>query len=70
MVLRLFGSHTATCTARVATVLREKRIPFAFVPVDLRKGEHKTPAYFEKQPFGQIPYVVSPDSDRDLPRIR
>ncbi|MBH0005034.1 glutathione S-transferase N-terminal domain-containing protein, partial [Pseudoalteromonas sp. SWYJZ12] len=45
------------CTRRVGTVLREKKIPFELVEVDLMKGEHKAPAYLEKQPFGQIPYI-------------
>ena len=40
MVLRLFGYAPSTCTACVATVLREK-IPFEVVPVDIKKGEQK-----------------------------
>jgi len=63
MVLKFFGFHFSSATCRVATVLREKKIPFEFVPVDLKNGEHKSPAYLEKQPFGQIPYIVSPQSD-------
>lgn len=51
MVLKLHGSAQATCTLRVATVLKEKNVPFELVPVDLFGGEHKTPKYLEKQPW-------------------
>ena len=63
MVLMLYGYHLSPATARAATVLREKKIPFEFVPVDMKKAEHKAPAYLEKQPFGQIPCLVRPHSD-------
>ena len=59
MVLTLYGHPLATCTQRVATVLLEKQVPFKFVVVDITTGEHKSPAYLEKQPFGQVPYIVS-----------
>ncbi|TFK27435.1 glutathione S-transferase [Coprinopsis marcescibilis] len=57
MVLTLYGHSYATCTQRVAVVLLEKKVPFNFVVVDLAKGEHKTPEYLTKQPFGVIPYI-------------
>ncbi|KAK7466163.1 hypothetical protein VKT23_004886 [Stygiomarasmius scandens] len=57
MVLKLYGSPVSTCSRRVAVVLYEKKIPYEFVNVELAKGEHKSPAYLEKQPFGQIPYI-------------
>ncbi|KAG6825609.1 hypothetical protein H0H93_000478, partial [Arthromyces matolae] len=49
----LYGSPISTCSKRVATVLHEKQVPFEFIAVDLSKGEHKSPAFIEKQPFGQ-----------------
>ncbi|KAF8645502.1 hypothetical protein AX16_007787 [Volvariella volvacea WC 439] len=57
MVLVLHGHPRSSCTLRVALVLHEKKVPFEFVPVDLPNGEHKSAAYLEKQPFGQIPYI-------------
>ncbi|KAG6810055.1 hypothetical protein H0H87_011358 [Tephrocybe sp. NHM501043] len=57
MVLRLFGSPFSTCSKRVATVLHEKKVPFELVVIDLAKHEQKSPAFREKQPFGQIPYL-------------
>ena len=40
-------------------VLHEKKIPFEFQDVALAKGEHKSPEFKAKQPFGQVPYIVS-----------
>ncbi|KAG5643796.1 hypothetical protein DXG03_009619 [Asterophora parasitica] len=57
MVLKLVGSPSSTCGKRVAIVLLEKGVPFELVPINLSKGEHKTPEYLEKQPFGQVPYI-------------
>lgn len=51
MVLKLHGMTTASCTQRVAVVLKEKNVPFELVPVDLSAGEQKTPEYMEKQPY-------------------
>jgi glutathione S-transferase len=59
MVLKLYGLDIATCGKRVAMVLHEKNIPFEFHQVDVFKNEHKTPEYKTKQPFGQVPYLVS-----------
>ncbi|KAJ7123377.1 glutathione S-transferase-like protein [Mycena epipterygia] len=56
-ILKLYGHTHATCTRRVATVLHELKVPFELIPVDIANGEHKSPAYLEKQPFGQIPYI-------------
>lgn len=58
MVLKLYGSLTAA-VIRVYCILLEKNVPFELVPIDLSKGENRTPEYLAKQPFGQIPYIVS-----------
>ncbi|KAJ7215773.1 glutathione S-transferase [Mycena haematopus] len=57
MVLKLFGMPMSVCTRRVAIILVEKEVPFEFVPIDRAKAEHKSAAYLEKQPFGQVPYI-------------
>ncbi|KAJ7629666.1 glutathione S-transferase [Mycena polygramma] len=56
-ILKLYGDPQAACTRRAATVLHELQIPFEMIPVDLANGEHKTPAYLEKHPFGKVPYI-------------
>lgn len=70
MVLKVYGSPVSTCTKRVATVLIELNVPFELVPIDLRKGEQKTPQYLEKQPFGKVPYIVSDATARSTGRRR
>lgn len=57
MVLKLHGAAASTCGKRVGFILHEKQIPFELVTVDWASGEHKTPAWLEKQPFGQVPYI-------------
>ncbi|KAK0223577.1 glutathione S-transferase [Armillaria fumosa] len=57
MVLKLYGSPFSTCTKRVATVLHEKKVPFEIYSINLAAGEHKTPSFLEKQPFGVVPYI-------------
>lgn len=58
MVLKLYGNSNSTCTKRVAIVLHEKKVPFEFINIDFAVGAHKKPDYLEKQPFGQVPYIV------------
>jgi glutathione S-transferase len=58
MPIKLYGSPLSTCTRRVAVVAKLAGVPFEMVPVDMRKGEHKSPSFLEKQPFGQVPYIV------------
>lgn len=58
MVLKLYGWHLSTCTRRVAAILHEKNVPFEFVPVDIWKGEQKTPEFLKANPFGSVPYIV------------
>ncbi|KDQ60136.1 hypothetical protein JAAARDRAFT_174156 [Jaapia argillacea MUCL 33604] len=57
MGLKLIGSPVSPCTRRVSVVCKELGIPYELVTVDFSKGEHKSPAFLEKQPFGQIPYI-------------
>ncbi|KAH8827749.1 glutathione S-transferase [Flagelloscypha sp. PMI_526] len=57
MVLKLYGVDNATCGKRVGIILHEKRVSFELVPIDATVGEHKSPQYLEKQPFGQVPYI-------------
>jgi len=47
----------STSVRRVAVVLEEKCVPYELVFVDLDKREHKSAAFLEKNPFGQVPYI-------------
>ncbi|KAJ7289523.1 glutathione S-transferase [Mycena rebaudengoi] len=58
MVLKIYsGANAAGGAALVGLVLAEKQIPFEHIFVNLSKGEHKTPEFLEKHPFGQIPVI-------------
>jgi len=57
MVLKIYGSSLSTCTRRVATILKEKEVPYEIISIDFAKGQHKSAEHREKQPFGQIPYI-------------
>ncbi|KIL62429.1 hypothetical protein M378DRAFT_128923 [Amanita muscaria Koide BX008] len=57
MVLKLVDYLESTGGQCVAMVLREKNVPYELVSLDFAKGEHKTPAYLDKQPFGEVPYI-------------
>ena len=57
MAIKLYGPAMSTCVKRVLTTLKEKGLEYELVPVDLSKGEHKSEAFREKQPFGVVPVL-------------
>ncbi|KAI3959782.1 hypothetical protein MKW98_029819 [Papaver atlanticum] len=57
MGLKLYGFPMSTPTACIMTCLAEKELEYELVPVDLSKGEHKSPTHLAKNPFGQIPVL-------------
>ncbi|KAH7912707.1 glutathione S-transferase-like protein [Hygrophoropsis aurantiaca] len=57
MTIKLYGFNLSTCTRRVATVLKEKNVPYELISVDLAKGAQKDPSFTKHQPFGQVPYI-------------
>lgn len=42
---------------RVELMLNVMRLPYTSIPVDLRKGEQKTPEFLKMHPFGQVPVI-------------
>jgi glutathione S-transferase len=56
MVLKLYGNPASTCTKRVLTTLKETKTPYELIELDF--AAIKAPEYLEKQPFGQMPYIV------------
>jgi glutathione S-transferase len=58
MVLKLYGLAISTFTQLVIMVLKETDTPYELIDVDFFAGAHEEPAYLEKQPFGQLPYIV------------
>ncbi|PPQ66631.1 hypothetical protein CVT24_006923 [Panaeolus cyanescens] len=56
MVVKVYGALTAMVWL-VICVLKEKNVPYELIDVDLASGEHKSPAFLQKHPFGQTPYI-------------
>jgi glutathione S-transferase len=59
--MKLYDSKPAPNPRRVRVFLAEKGIDVPLVPVDMRRGEHKTPEFLAKNSFGQIPVLELDD---------
>ena len=55
--MKLYDHPTAPNPRRVHVYLAEKGIEVERVVIDMQKGEHKTPAFIEKNLNGQIPIL-------------
>jgi glutathione S-transferase len=67
IVVKLYGStnrHSFN-TLKIRAALAEVGASYEFVPVDLDKGEHKTPAFLAINPHGKVPTLT--DGDFALP---
>lgn len=64
MVLKLYAHTISPSSSLVVAVLHEKEIPFEFVTVELFKEENKKPEFLTKNPFGQIPCIVSKELEK------
>ncbi|XP_027149497.1 glutathione S-transferase PARB-like [Coffea eugenioides] len=53
--VKVYGPPLSTAVSRVLACLLEKDAPFQLIPVNMAKGEHKSPDYLKIQPFGQVP---------------
>lgn len=55
--LKFYSIELSGHCHRVRLLLSMLDIPFETVEVDLAAGEHKTPAFLARSPFGQIPVI-------------
>jgi len=55
--LTVYGSAKSTCTQRILILLEELDLKYTLQPIDLGKGEHKTPEFVAMNPFGKVPVV-------------
>jgi glutaredoxin len=58
MVIKLYGQRTSPFVHIVLVVLKETNTPYELHEISTSSGETKRESYLEKQPFGQIPYMV------------
>lgn len=59
--MKIWGYKHLGNPVRVAIFLAEKGIDIPFQPVDLMGGEHRTPAFLEKNPAAQVPVLELDD---------
>ncbi|EOY15154.1 Ubiquitin-like superfamily protein isoform 1 [Theobroma cacao] len=53
--VKVYGPPMSTAVSRVLACLLEKDVQFQLIPVNMFKGEHKSPDFLKIQPFGQVP---------------
>lgn len=61
MTLKLFHHEISGNSYKVKLLLSLLDLEYEIVPVDLMKGEHKSPEFLKLNPFGQIPVLIDED---------
>ena len=61
-MIKLYDFKSSPNCQRVKVVLEEKRLPFEMIPIDLRKGEQKTPDFLKLNPYGKVPVLTDGDT--------
>jgi glutathione S-transferase len=57
-MIKLYDFKTSPNCQRVKVVLAEKNLSYDIVPIDLKKGEQKTPEYLKLNPYGKVPVLT------------
>jgi glutathione S-transferase len=57
-MIKLYDFKTSPNCQRVKVVLAEKNLSCDIVPIDLKKGEQKTPEYLKFNPYGKVPVLT------------
>ncbi|KJV08785.1 glutathione S-transferase [Elstera litoralis] len=57
MAIRLHSFALSGHSHRATLLLSLLNLPYTDVPVDLKSGAHKTPAFLAMNPFGQVPVL-------------
>jgi len=54
--LEVWGNKNSTCTQRILFTAAElNNAPFKFNSIDFATGQHKSPEFIKRQPFGKVP---------------
>ncbi|XP_058725427.1 glutathione S-transferase-like [Vicia villosa] len=59
--VKVYGPAFSPTVSRVLTCLNEKDIQFQLVPVNMSKGEHRSPNFLKIHPFAQVPAFQDDD---------
>jgi len=65
-VIDLYAAGTSN-GMRAKIMLEECGVPYKLHPIDLMKGENKTPEFLARNPWGQIPVIVDNDAPGGKP---
>ena len=57
-MITLYGHEISGNSYKVRLLLSLLNLEYEWIRVDLMKGEHKSPEYLAKNPFGQVPFLV------------
>lgn len=60
--VKVYGPPMSTAVSRVLACLLEKDVNFQLLPVNMSKGEHRTPEFLKLHPFGQVPAFQDADN--------
>lgn len=62
--MRLFAYFRSSTSYRLRIALNLKGLDYEVVPVNLRTGEHREPAFIARNPFGGLPVLEADGRDR------
>ena len=65
-MIELYAAGTSN-GMRARLALEECGLPYTFHPIDLAKGEHKTPQFLAMNPFAQIPVMTDSEGPGGKP---
>ena len=57
-MIKLYGHEISGNSYKARLLLSLLNLEYEWIRVDLMKGEHKSPEYLAKNPFGQVPFLV------------
>ena len=61
-MIKLHGHEISGNSYKVRLMLSLLNLEYEWVRVNLMKGEHKSPEYLAKNPFGQVPLLVDDET--------
>ncbi|KAJ4975990.1 hypothetical protein NE237_001096 [Protea cynaroides] len=61
MVVKVIAPPYASSCKRVLVCLIEKEVEFEITPIDIYKGDQKSPEFLKLQPFGVVPVIQDGD---------
>ena len=59
--MKLYGHPLSGNVHRAQALLEVLGVPYAYITVDLKAGEHKSPEFLALNPLGQVPVLVDGD---------